>query len=135
MIEGPSAVVLDSEGVSALVRRDASILHWLLASRKAGSTVLASAATLVDGIEPQASQGSFNYGKHLVQVVPVIEDTAATATDMLRAAHLHGHTHALDAIVAATAANTRGQVDILTSDPDDLARLTQDYPHVTVRRL
>jgi predicted nucleic acid-binding protein len=135
MIDGPSAVVLDSEGVSALVRRDESVLRWLVASRKAGSPVFASAATLVEGIDPQAGRGSINYGKHLVKVIPVTEETAATATDMLRKARLHGHTHALDAIVTATAARLVGPVDILTSDPDDITRLTQDYPNIQVNKL
>jgi hypothetical protein len=44
---------------------------------------------------------------------------------LLAGASLHGHKYALDALVGATALLAPGPAVILSSDPDDLAILTQ----------
>jgi hypothetical protein len=45
------------------------------------------------------------------------------ATGLLAEAALHGHKHAIDAILAATALAAPRPITLLTSDPDDLAAL------------
>ncbi len=45
------------------------------------------------------------------------------AIDLLRAARLHGHRYAIEAIVAATARRAVKPVIVLTSDEDDMTKL------------
>jgi hypothetical protein len=53
-------------------------------------------------------------------VEPVAEATARTAAALLGDAGLHGHGHAIDAMLSATALASPCPVTILTSDPEDL---------------
>ncbi|MFB8176684.1 hypothetical protein ACFC8N_11570 [Streptomyces sp. NPDC055966] len=46
----------------------------------------------------------------------------------LRAAGLHGHKHAIDAMLCATALQYPGRVTILTSDVEDIGLLTARQP-------
>lgn len=48
---------------------------------------------------------------------------AGRAAALLADAGRHGHPHAIDAMVAATAFAAPGPVAVLASDPDDLAAL------------
>ncbi|WP_211367004.1 hypothetical protein [Pseudonocardia kunmingensis] len=50
-------------------------------------------------------------------------DAPTAAPALLGEAGRHGHRHALDAILSATALAAAGPVTILTSDPDDLTAL------------
>jgi hypothetical protein len=129
------AIVLDSEGVSRVVRRDPEMLRWLLGALKSDWEVFVSAATLVEAVDPQDTRAAARWGESRLDLVPVTADTSHTATDLLRAARLHGHTHALDALVAATAVELKRAVTILTSDPGDLERLAHDHPKVLVQAL
>jgi hypothetical protein len=53
----------------------------------------------------------------------VTEGIARSASALFGEAGLHGHTHAIDAMVTATALSSPGPVMILTSDPGDLKAL------------
>ncbi len=54
---------------------------------------------------------------------PITEPIARHAAALLADAGLHGHKHAIDAMLAATALAVPGPVTILTSDPEDLTAL------------
>jgi hypothetical protein len=58
-----------------------------------------------------------------IVVEPVYEETARRATALLAEAGLHGHRHAIDAMLSASALASPGPVTILTSDPEDLQAL------------
>jgi predicted nucleic acid-binding protein len=56
-------------------------------------------------------------------VEPVTAELARQAGRLLQQAERHGHPHAIDAMVAATALAASGPTTVLTSDPDDIAAL------------
>ena len=56
-------------------------------------------------------------------VEPVTEPIARRAAAILAEAGLHGHRHAIDAMLSATALAAPGPVTVLTSDPEDIAAL------------
>lgn len=56
-------------------------------------------------------------------IEPVTEHVAREAARLLSSAGPHGHRHAIDALLCATALTAPGPVTILTSDPDDLRKL------------
>ena len=51
------------------------------------------------------------------------ESIARRAAAILAKASLHGHRHAIDAMLSATALAAPGPVTVLTSDPEDIATL------------
>jgi predicted nucleic acid-binding protein len=61
-----------------------------------------------------------------VKVEPVTKAAARASAELLKAAGLHGHKHAIDATVAEVALRQPGPVVMLTSDVDDMAPLCGD---------
>ncbi|MFG2870146.1 type II toxin-antitoxin system VapC family toxin [Streptomyces sp. NPDC048338] len=116
-------LVLDCEGLSALVRRTPEITEWLAAAEAEDIRVVISSVTLVEARDPRISQARFDYAVSRVNIIPPTEAIARRAGELLAAAGLHGHKYALDAIVAATALASPAPVTVLTSDPEDLLML------------
>jgi hypothetical protein len=54
---------------------------------------------------------------------------------LLRAAGLHGHKYAIDAMLCATALQHPGRVTILTSDVEDIGLLTAEHPRVSAEKV
>lgn len=119
-------LVLDCEGLAKAVRRDRELTAWLAAARADDERVIISAATLVEVIHPRIDRPAIEWVVSRLTVEPVTTDIARRAATLLERASRHGHRHALDALLAATALAARGPVTILTSDPDDLAALCGD---------
>jgi predicted nucleic acid-binding protein len=121
---GPGGtLVLDSEGLAALVCRDRDVIAWLALARADDLRVVVSAATLVEVMHPKINRPALEWTLSRIVVEPVTEAIARSAAALLGEAGMHGHRHALDAIVSATALAAMGPVTVLTSDPDDLGAL------------
>lgn len=116
-------VALDSEGLSLLINRDRHLLSLLDRVKDDNPSVITSAATLVEAVHPRMNRGAVQWALSQVTVVPVTQEIAESATELLREAGLHGHQHALDAIVGATATQRAGETMLLTSDPKDMRAL------------
>ncbi|WP_225978498.1 PIN domain-containing protein [Gandjariella thermophila] len=116
-------VVLDSEGLAKAVSRDRGITRWFALARADDLRVLTSAATLVEVVHPKINRPALEWTLSRIVVEPVSEAIARAAAALLSEAGRHGHKHAIDAMLAATALAAAAPVTILTSDPDDLATL------------
>ncbi len=92
-------------------------------ARLAGLRVVTSAATLVEARNPRMDQARFDWAVSRLVIEPVTETIARAASRLLAAHGLHGHQHAIDAMVAATTLAALAPRILLTSDPGDLARL------------
>ena len=93
--------------------------------------MITSAASLVEVIHPRINDAALKWTLSRLRVEPVTPALAQSAATLLRAAGLHGHTYAIDAMLCATALAQPGRTTILTSDVEDVTRLTADYPRVT----
>jgi len=133
-------VLLDSEALSVLAtpnergasaRRAQAILH---AAAVRHAPVRTSAAALVEvyrgGARDAAVDRVLDQG---IDVLPVDSGTARVAARLLADADLDSCS-AIDAIVVATAVRLGGAL-IVTSDPDDLARLSMHHPGVEIQAL
>lgn len=116
-------LVLDCEGLSALVRRTPEITEWLAAAEAEDMRVVISSVTLVEARDPKINQARFDYAVSRVNIIPPTEAIARHAGKLLATAGLHGHRYALDALVAATALSSPAPATVLTSDPEDLLML------------
>ncbi len=116
-------MVLDSEGLAKAVQRDREVTGWLALARADDLRVITSAATLVEVVHPRIKRPAFEWTLSRIVVAPVTEDIARRAAALLGDAGLHGHKHAIDAMLTATALAAPGPVTVLTSDPEDLLAL------------
>jgi len=113
-------LVLDSEGLAKAVRRDREVTGWLALARADDLRVITSAATLVEVTHPRINRPALDWTLSRIVVEPVTEVVARQAAALLGDSGLHGHKHAIDAMLAATALAAPGPVTVLTSDPEDL---------------
>lgn len=116
-------LALDSEGLAKAVARDRELTAWLALARAEDLRVITSAATLVEVIHPRMKRPALEWTISRIVIEPVTEEIARRAAALLDAAGLHGHRHAIDAMLSATALASSGPVTILTSDPQDLTAL------------
>ncbi|NJP65220.1 PIN domain-containing protein [Streptomyces spiramenti] len=128
MTRTPAAVpggtlVLDSEGLAKAVQRDRAATTWLALARADDLRVITSAATLVEVVHPRINRPALEWTLSRLVVEPVTDPLARHAAALLADAGLHGHKHAIDAMLAATALAAPGPATVLTSDPEDLAAL------------
>lgn len=123
-------LVLDCEGLSALVRRTPELTEWLAAAEAEDIRVIATSVTLVEARDPNTGQARFDHAVSRVNIVPPSEAIARHASKLLASAGLHGHKYALDAIVSATALASPAPVTVLTSDPQDRLILCGPGPRV-----
>ncbi|MGW4825585.1 PIN domain-containing protein [Streptomyces sp. NPDC004227] len=129
------ALILDSEGLAKAVQRDRDVHEWLSASREADLPVITSAAVLVEVIHPGINDAALKWTLSRLRVEPVTKAIAQSAAALLRAAGLHGHKYAIDAMLCATALAHPGRVTILTSDVEDIEMLTAEHPQVVAEKV
>jgi predicted nucleic acid-binding protein len=126
----PGTLVLDSEGLSRASAHDREVIKRLSWAHKNGTPVVISTATLVEAIHPRIDRKALAWRLSKLTLEPVTEQTARLATELLADAGKHGHSHAIDAMVCATAIASPKPVRVLTSDPDDITALAGE--HVSV---
>ncbi|MFJ4034066.1 PIN domain-containing protein [Streptomyces griseoluteus] len=125
MKERPArSLVLDSEALSLLLRNDRRMAARIEASRQAGMPVLVSALTIVEAVQGKTDLARLRWLLSRLRVEPVSQEDSLTAVTLLRdAGGPHGHTYAIDALVAALALRAPAPVIVLTSDRDDWSKL------------
>ena len=124
---GPAGtLVLDSEGLVLAVRQEDRYAEWSRLAKVANLRITISAATLVEVMHPHLKRAALEWALSHMTVVPVTQQLARQASALLDVVSRHGHTHAIDAMVAATVLAAQPPVTLLTSDPDDLRLLCGD---------
>ncbi|GAA3197509.1 hypothetical protein GCM10010451_54860 [Streptomyces virens] len=129
------ALVLDSEGLAKAVQRDREVHEWLSAAREADLPVITSAAVLVEVVHPGINNAALRWTLSRLRVEPVTQALAQSAAALLRAAGLHGHKYAIDAMLCATALHFPGRVTVLTSDVEDIGLLTAGHPRLVAAKV
>ncbi|MEV0905767.1 hypothetical protein [Streptomyces hokutonensis] len=120
---GPSAYVLDSEGLSRAVRGERMMLARLKDAHRTGIRVLTSSTTLIEAYHEQVNLAAWGWAMSRVVVEPVTRDVADAAISLLKDTCLHGHKYAIDAALAVIAGRQPGGVVLYTSDVDDMRKL------------
>nr|WP_203601210.1 PIN domain-containing protein [Streptomyces sp. SID9727] len=128
-------MILGSEGLAKAVQRDRDVHEWLTAAREADLPVITSAAVLVEVIHPRINDAALKWTLSRLRVEPVTQAIAQSAADLLRAAGVHGHKYAIDAMLCATALAHPGRVTTLTSDVEDIEMLTAKHPRVVAEKV
>ena len=104
-------LVLDSEGLAKAVLRAREVTQWLALALADDLRVITSAATVVEVAHPRLNRPALEWTLSRVVVEPVTEPIARRATAILAEAGLHGHRHAIDAMLSAIALAAPGPSD------------------------
>lgn len=120
------SLVLDAEGLVKLANGDPKATLPFEAARRLKGHVVTSATTLTEVLRGGPRDARIYRVLAHVTVVPIDLDRARAAGELLGRTGLDGHRCALDALVAAIALAQSGRVVVLTSDADDMAKLTED---------
>lgn len=130
-----ATLFLDSEGLSKLARGDARVQAYARAARERGIAVSLSAVTLAEVLRGNAQDAAVHFALRRVEILPADTEIGRRAGELLGTRGLPGHQHAIDAMVAATAMSLPRPVMLLTSDPKDLAKLTEEPGRPTRQRV
>lgn len=125
--------VLDSEALSKAVHGDREMAALIKTAPRLDITIVTSALTTVEAWDPRETsrQDLWNWALSRIRIVHTDDLVIAMARDMLKAAGLHGHKYAIDAVLAAVAgreAAQGAQATVFTSDADDMNRLLAGHP-------
>jgi predicted nucleic acid-binding protein len=119
-------LVLDCDGIVKLASGDPMTRHRFEAARRRCSLVLTAAPTLAEVLRGTPRDAGLHRVLNRITVVPVDKRLGRAAGELLGRAGLSGHQHALDALLAVVAMEQQRPIVLLTSDPDDLRRLTHE---------
>ncbi len=116
-------VILDSQGLSKWCAADQQVTAILREAQSSDFRVAISALTPIEAFDGRTTNDRLRWHLSRLRVEPVTEEVSVHALDLLRGSGLHGHKHAIGAVVAATALRSPRPVIILTSDEDDMRKL------------
>lgn len=123
MSERIETVVLDSQGVSAWISQDRSVIAMIRTFHSMAAELVVCANTIVEVMHARVNTPRLNWVLSQVKIEAVTEQAARASAELLRQAGLHGHKYAIDATIAEMALRQPGPVAMLTSDVDDMASL------------
>ncbi|MGA5217308.1 DNA-binding protein [Streptomyces cinereoruber] len=119
----PGTLLLDSEGLSKLYRKDRTVVALVQAASEEGVRVATSVLTTLEADYERIHPARIKWALSRVDVHDVTKEITDQAAVLLHTHHLHGHKHAIDAALASIARSTPQPVTVLTSDPEDLTLL------------
>ncbi|MFI7030476.1 DNA-binding protein [Microbispora rosea] len=122
----PGTLVLDSEGLSRLYRKDRGATALVAAAAEEGVRVVTTVMTTLEADDERVHPARVRWVLSRIDVLDVTRALAAEAAALLRDHRLRGHKHAIDAVLAASARRAARPVTVLTSNPGDLAPLCGD---------
>ncbi len=88
-----------------------------------GADLAMSAATIIEVSHSGVDIARMSWLLSRIRVEPVTKESARRSAELLKAAGLHGHKYAIDAMVAEVALRLPAPVVVLTSDVDDMVKL------------
>jgi predicted nucleic acid-binding protein len=119
-------LVLDTDGLVKLAAGDPRARAYLAEARTRRARVTTSAVTLTEVLRGGPRNAAVHRVLGRIAVIPVSAELARRAGDLLVSAGMSSRNHAVDAIVATTALALERPVVLLTSDPEGMARLTNE---------
>jgi len=120
------ALVLDAQGLVKLAAGDPAVRALVQTAHRRYDNVVTAASTLAEVLRGGAADARIHRILQRVTVASIDKTTGRKAGELLGATGLTGHRCAVDAMLAVVALAQPRPVLLLTSDPDDMARLTEE---------
>ncbi|WP_093837551.1 hypothetical protein [Streptomyces aidingensis] len=120
--------VFDSEALSKAVQGDRDMVALIKTAPRLDIPIVTSALTTLEAWNPRegSRQALWSWTLSRIRIVHTDDQVISLARDMLKAAGLHGHKYAIDAVLAAVAGRESAQgaqATVFTSDTDDMGQL------------
>jgi predicted nucleic acid-binding protein len=119
-------LVLDAEGLVQLARGNHVAISLARDAHDANGDVVTAATTLAEVLRGTRRDAGMHRVISRITVLPIDEQLGRAAGELLGRVGLSGHRHALDALLAVVALDQARPVVLLTSDPGDLGKLTDE---------
>jgi predicted nucleic acid-binding protein len=119
-------LVLDAEGLVKLATGDPVARSRVLQAHNRGAGVVVASTTLAEVLRGGPGDTRAHRALGRITVVPIDAQEGRAAGELLGRTGLSGHRCALDALVAVVALAQPRPVILLTSDIDDMSRLTEE---------
>jgi predicted nucleic acid-binding protein len=117
---------LDAEGLNQLARGKPRAVSFARDARDAQASVVTAASTLAEVLRGGPKDTPVHRVLTDVTVVPIEPQLGRAAGELLGRTGMSGHRCALDALLAVVALAQPRPVVLLTSDVDDMRRLTEE---------
>jgi len=119
-------LVLDAEGLVKLASGDAQARNLFETVRRRRGRIVTAASTLAEILRGGPRDARVHRVLGRITVIPIDKQQGRAAGELLGRTGLSGHRCALDALLAVVALEQARPVVLLTSDPRDLGRLTEE---------
>jgi len=119
-------LVLDAEGLVRLANGNSLTVSLARDTYKAEAEIVTAASTLVEVLRGGPRDAPVHRILSNVTVVPIGQQQGRAAGELLGRTGLSGHKCALDALLAVVALAQPRPVVLVTSDTEDMARLTEE---------
>jgi predicted nucleic acid-binding protein len=119
-------LILDAEGIVKFADGDPRTLERLRYAWQRNGKVVTAASALAEVLRGGPRDAKVHRVLRSVTVVPIDKALGRTAGELLGRAGLSGHRCTIDALLAAVALGQPRPGVLLTSDPEDMARLTEE---------
>ena len=117
------SLVLDSQGFSGWIDQDRKVMRLLEQAERDGVDLAMSAATIIEVSQSGVDIARLNWLLSRMRVEMVTKESARRSAALAKAAGLHGHKYAIDAMVAEVTLRLPAPVALLTADVDDMVKL------------
>lgn len=128
-------LVLDAQGLAQLASGNPRAVSFATDAHDARAEVVTAASTLAEVLRGGPRDTMVHRTLSGITVVPIGKQYGRAAGELLGRTGLSGHRHALDALVAVIALAQPRPVVLLTSDVEDMARLTDEPGRAKAQRV
>jgi len=120
------ALILDAQGLVKLATGDPAVLALARTAHQRYGHVVTAASTLAEVLRGGGADARIHRVLQRVTVADIDKETGRRAGELLGGTGLSGHRCTVDAMLAVVALAAPRPALLLTSDPDDMARLTEE---------
>jgi predicted nucleic acid-binding protein len=128
-------LILDAEGLMQFSLASRTAMSFVRDVQGRGGKVVTAGSTLAEVLRGGARDSAVHRVLGSVRVIPVDQECGRKAGELLGRTGLSGHRHALDALLAVVALGQPRPAVLLTSDPDDMAVLTEEPERPKAERI
>jgi predicted nucleic acid-binding protein len=118
--------VLDAEGLVKLASGDPHVKALARIAHQRYDRVVTAASTLAEVLRGNAADAQMHRALKQITIETVDKDVGRKAGELLGSTGLSGHRCTVDALLAVVALAQPRPVLLVTSDPEDMARLTEE---------
>jgi predicted nucleic acid-binding protein len=119
-------LVLDAQGLVKLAAGDPAVRGLVQTAYQRYDNVVTGASTLAEVLRGGHADARIHRILQRVAVVSINKEAGRKAGELLGSTGLSGHRCTVDALLAVVALAQPRPALLLTSDPDDMARLTEE---------